>query len=106
MRSGRLRHRVHIQASTKTADAAGTLVETWATVAEVYADIRPIRAREFVREGQVQGDITHTIQVRYFEGLSTKHRLRYGERVFNIAAPPIDVDERHRTHEFPATEVA
>jgi len=105
MRSGLLRHRVQIQESTKAADAAGTLIETWVTVHETYADIRPVRAREYVREGQVQADITHTIQIRYFEGLSSRHRLKWGARIFGIEGPPINVMERNRTHEFAAKEL-
>lgn len=105
MQSGKLRHQVHIQAATKTADAAGTLVETWETVDTVWADIRPVRGREFVQQSQVQGQITHTIQIRYWPGLTGRHRLKHGERVFNLAAPPINVNERNRTHELACEEV-
>lgn len=104
MRAGLLRHRVQIQASTKAADAAGTLIETWATVAEVYADIRPVRAREFVEQGQVQAEATHTIQIRYWDGLTAHHRIKYGTRIFGIVGTPINVAERNRTHEFMAIE--
>lgn len=104
MKSGRLRQRAELQVATKTADAAGTLIETWSTVAVVFVDIRPVRAREYVQQGQVQSDITHTMQIRYYDGLTAEHRLKVGDRIFNIAAAPINVDERNRVHEFPAIE--
>lgn len=106
MRAGLLKHRIEIQVATKTADAAGTLVETWATVAaNWWADIRPVRAREFVQQGQVQSDITHTVQMRYFSGFTSRHRILWGARIFNVVGQPINVNERGRTHEFTAIEV-
>lgn len=105
MHAGRLRHRVHIELASKTADSAGTLVETWAPVVmNVPAEIAPLRGQEFVLQHQNQATVTHKIVIRYFDGLTSKHRIRWGTRVFNLAGPPINVGERNRTHELMATE--
>ncbi len=105
MRAGKLRCRIEIQLATKAADSAGTLIETWATVASNWwADIQPVRAREFVQGNQVQSDITHTVQMRYFAGFTARHRIVWAGRVFNVVGKPINVGERNRWHEFTAVE--
>lgn len=98
MESGRLRHSIEIQAATKTDGAAGNPEETWATIATCRASIRPLRGREFVEQFQVNADLTHEIRIRYFDGLTSKHRILFGNRIFHLVAPPINVNERNREH--------
>ena len=40
MESGKLRNKLLIQSSTETRDNLGGVVQTWATVATVWGDIR------------------------------------------------------------------
>jgi predicted transcriptional regulator len=40
------------------------------------------------------------------KALTVKQRLKMGDRVFNIASPPLDVDEGSEMVRFIATEVA
>jgi len=103
MESGKLNKRVEIQRATKTDDASGTPVETWAKLADVWAQLKPLRAREIVQEGQVQGDLTHQIRIRYYRGLTRKDRIKFGTRIFNLVEV-INVDERGQMHELLAKE--
>lgn len=45
--AGRLNQRVTLQAKTVTRGAGGEEVPAWATVAETWAEVEPLRGREF-----------------------------------------------------------
>lgn len=99
VRIGALRHTVEIWEETETRDAAGGVVKTWSKKATRKAAIEPLKGREFFEAQQLGAEITHKVTMRYYDGLdSTDHRLRFGTRVFNIMAPPINVDERNWKH--------
>lgn len=109
MRAGRLRHRVTIQARSGTANAYNEPADSWSDVATVPAGIEPISGREFFASQQVQGTVSHRITLRYFAGVTIKHRVRWLDpatgvaRIFDINAV-IDRDERHRSLELMCTE--
>jgi head-tail adaptor len=47
--SGRLRHKVRLQENRITQDpATGEMVSAWTTIAQPWADVVPMSAREFV----------------------------------------------------------
>lgn len=98
MESGKLRDEIELQRATFAADAAGTQVATWTTLADVWARIKPLRGRESVEQMQIQSDVTHEIQIRFFEGLKSEDRIKFGSRIFNFMAPPINVNERSFEH--------
>jgi SPP1 family predicted phage head-tail adaptor len=97
MHAGKLRHRVLIEelvAQTDTADdviqdeATGVVDREWTAVAEVWAAIEPLSAREFIAAQSVQSKVTTRITIRY-RAISPTMRLvhmRRGVRstVFNI----------------------
>lgn len=99
MRAGRLRHEVRIQAASGGVDEHGGLVEEFSFVATVHASISPLQGRELRDARQVHSDITHEIRIRYFIGLTPKHRILWRdprdarERIFNILSVQ-DIDER------------
>jgi SPP1 family predicted phage head-tail adaptor len=95
--AGMLRHRVLIEelvAQTDTADdviqneATGEVDREWTAVAEVWAAIEPLSAREFIAAQATQSKVTTRITIRY-RAISPSMRLvhmRRGVRstVFNI----------------------
>jgi SPP1 family predicted phage head-tail adaptor len=103
VQSGRLRHRVTIEAKTEVEGPYGDPVETWAPEAERWADITPLAMREVLAAGQIDAQLTHRVVLRYYPGLTGEHRLVHDGRVFHIYAVR-NVGERDRTTEILATE--
>lgn len=94
-----MRDRVTIQSRTQTRDTRGGTVDTWAEVAEVWARVEPLSGREFWQAQQAQAQTTHKVTIRYYDGLTSTHRLLYGSRVLNIDSV-IDVESRKREHQL------
>lgn len=84
MRAGKLRHRVEVQRSTATQDSYGQQVITWSTFATLWADIRPSEATETFESGQFKTERKHVVRMRFFEGLTTRNRLKFGSRYFDV----------------------
>ena len=92
---GKMRYRVHLESPTSTVDAGGGLAQTWARLASLYANIKPISGTETFRQGKVSSDTTHELTIRYRADINTKYRLCYGTRVFSIQSI-LNLDERDR----------
>lgn len=84
MRSSSLQHRVEIQAPTETRDSMGQTVTTWQTTQVRWAGINPLSDREQFYAAQVRPETTHRVTFRYFDTLTHRHRLKMGNRIFNI----------------------
>lgn len=96
MRAGPLRHRVEIQQATESADAHNQAVQTWATVAWRWAQIRPSRGRETFDAQTPVSDVTHEIILRHYDRtLTPKFRIRHGTRLFGIVSS-VTYEERNR----------
>lgn len=92
---GRLRHRLTLEAATRTPDGGGGASESWSTVATVWASITPTGGAEAVDADALAGRVSHEIVFRHRPGVEPAMRLRRGSRLFEIAAV-IDTDERGR----------
>lgn len=92
---GRLRHRLTLEAASRTPDGGGGASETWTTVAEVWAGITPTGGIEVVDADALTGRVSHEIVFRYRPDVVPAMRLRGSTRLFEIAAV-INVDERRR----------
>tara|TARA_B100000161_G_scaffold87043_1_gene60890 strand:+ start:4402 stop:4725 length:324 start_codon:yes stop_codon:yes gene_type:complete len=95
MAVGGLRHKVDLQKPTNTRDAGGGAVKTFTTLAQLYAQIKPVSGQEKYRQGQVQESVTHHVTVRYRSDIGTNMRLVYQSRNFNIRHIR-NIDERNR----------
>lgn len=86
MRAGRLRHRVVVERATDGTDAYGDQVQTWTTLATVWAGIEPLSGREYLSAAHIQADVSTRIVMRGIPGvtLTPKDRIRYGARLFDI----------------------
>ena len=92
---GRLRHRLALEAVSRSPDGGGGASETWTTVTIVWAEITPTGGTESVDADALTGRISHEIVFRYRPDVAPAMRLRGASRIFEIAAV-IDVDERRR----------
>ena len=93
IRAGTLRHRVTIQEPTHGQDSQGGLTETWASVGDVYASIETLTGRELMWSRQSNSLATMQIRIREYDGLTERHRLKFGTRTFGIESIN-RVDER------------
>ena len=113
MRAGHLSQRVEVQRLSASVNSAGQIDETtagnWVTFAVRWCRMVTRGSREFDRGPEIAADITHQITMRadpQSKAFTVKQRLKMGDRVFNIASPPLDVDEGSEMVRFPAVEVA
>jgi SPP1 family predicted phage head-tail adaptor len=107
---GRLDKRVSIQRRSSTKDSYGQELDSWTTIAQVWAQVKPIGGKEAMRNTAmvVESILTHKVTVRYSATLmppleADAWRILYGTRLLNISASR-DVDEDRRFIEFDCTE--
>lgn len=107
MRSGTLHDRITIQRpSTALRDNQwGRQGEQFVDLATVWANVRPITAREQLRGGGIQSETSFTIRLRYREDINDQCRIVYRGNVLDIASV-LDVDGRRREIEILATQTA
>jgi len=84
MESGRLRHRVVVEQVALSGDAMSQPTETWTTYATLWADIQPLRGREFIAAQAANSEVTVKVITRYKSGISPKWRLKYGTQIYLI----------------------
>lgn len=84
MRAGKLRHRIQIQRPTHTRTGAGDKPITYSTVAKRWGEIVTTGGSETVEAQQVTASATHTVRIRYYEGLTVGYRFLFGSRAFDI----------------------
>jgi SPP1 family predicted phage head-tail adaptor len=93
-----MRDQVVIQSRTIAQDGYGAPVPTWSDVGDpVWANVEPLTGREAWQAQQVRPDLTHRVTMRFYSGLTTKHRLKIGSRILNIESA-VDVESRGREH--------
>lgn len=105
MNPGLLNKRISISGKSKTKSSYGGYVEDWVEIAMVWANIKPLRGRELFQAKQVQAEIETKITIRYRTGIKSDMRVTYGDRTFQIVAPPINVDEKNQYLEILCKEV-
>jgi SPP1 family predicted phage head-tail adaptor len=81
---GRLNQRVELQSATTTCDAMGQPVQTWATVATVWAEVSPLTGREFDAASAANSEVELKVIIRYYSGLTSHWRLLHGTKVYQI----------------------
>lgn len=86
---GALRHRLTLERSSLAAD--GTL--QWAVVGIVFAALEPVGASEAEAGEALAGRVSHRLEIRWRDDVTSRDRLRLGARVFRIVATH-DLDER------------
>lgn len=93
---GLLRHRIEIQVSVDTQDSFGTPIPAWeALYANVAALVEPLSGNELFEARQLHAEVTHRIIMRgRFDGITPKHRVLFGSRVFDILSV-LNLEERN-----------
>lgn len=85
--SGKLNHRVRIERDVYTQDAqTGAIVHNWQLVAEVWAGVAPLSARQYLQSAAAQSDISVRITVRYSDMYESGMRVLYRGKYYAIKA--------------------
>lgn len=103
LQAARLNDLVILQLAQEGKDSFGGTTSAWVQLAQVYADIQPIRGKEFFDSFQVQVEVSYKIKIRYRADVVPKMRVLFGTRIFSIEYV-IDVGERHETLELMCAE--
>ena len=90
-----LRHRITIERVAETVDSVRDIKSSWTTFATVWAEVRSLNGREYWESRQVNSEITGKIKIRYLSGITTKMRIKFGSRIFDIEAI-LNTEERNR----------
>jgi SPP1 family predicted phage head-tail adaptor len=86
-RTGEMNKYVAVQKYTKTRDAEGGFIQTWATENQVWAKINPLSASERLDTEQVSSVLSHRISMRYYSpGITAKDRITWNSRTFYITS--------------------
>jgi len=76
MQAGKLRHRVQLQRAINSQDAqSGANIETWQTLATVWASLEPLSARDFIAAQAAQNQISARAVIRYRQQITAGMRL-------------------------------
>ena len=84
MQIGRLDRLIVIEVDTPTRSASGEEKENWTTLATVWADVRPLRGREFFDAAAVQSEIDTKFRIRWRSDLTTAMRINYDGQLYDI----------------------
>ena len=84
MRAGQLRHKIEFLTISDVQDATGGTSEGETHFAWTMAEIKPVSGNEKFVANQVFPEATSQIKCRYVSGVTTKHKIKFGERRFDI----------------------
>lgn len=80
--------------------------EDWELVVTRWASVEPLTGNELWRAQQVQADLTHEVVMRYVPDLTSRYRLKWGARRFQLRPPANPGEEGYTTYiKVPAVEV-
>ena len=105
MQAGKLRKRVAIQQVTETRDAMGGVINTWATLATVWGDVRMVNSQRIAEDFVASADrrvatAMHRVILRYGAAgsptITPKMRLLVDGRTLEIESVG-DTDGRQAT---------
>jgi head-tail adaptor len=78
--AGILREKFAIETPVETRNAVGESIIAWQEVGTRLGSYEANAYIELDRRGQVGGSVSATVRMRYFPGLTGKHRLRWVSR--------------------------
>lgn len=97
MRAGSLNSRVTIQRLTAGQDAIGQPVETWTTLATVWASILIKSGAESIKADKDVSIVQASIRIRRRTDVTAAMRVIYGAVVYQIKAVLPDEQNKDRT---------
>lgn len=93
LNTARLRHKVDIMQPVETKGSMGETDVAWQRLATVFADIQPVRGREYFEAYALDSEAAYKITIRYRADVTAKMRVDHGADQYEIDAP-LDVGGR------------
>lgn len=106
MEAAKLRHRVTLQQPINGRDSFGGVVPDWQDVADLWAAIEPISAREFIASAAEQSKVTTRITIRARPGVTAKMRIYHTDsgKYYNIEGVLSDKESGKDYYTLPCSE--
>ena len=101
--TSKLTKRVKLQGVAHVSDDQGGFTDVWTDEATVYAALEPVKGYEKYQAMQAGTPVSHNVTMRYRAGVTTKTRLLYGSRVFDIKEV-LNLNEDNRVLKLKAIE--
>lgn len=97
--TGKLRHKVQLQQRADVQDSAGDMIPAWPTIAEIWAEIVPMSAREFREAAAEQSEVRGRIVIRYRDNVDASMRIVHRGMYYNILGvmPDAESGREHLT---------
>jgi SPP1 family predicted phage head-tail adaptor len=92
---GALRRRLTLEEPVETSDGAGGVTRGYVAVATLWAEVTPVSARADITADSSGAVVRLHIVIRMRAGLTTRHRLRDGARIYRIVALRESADRRY-----------
>lgn len=87
MNPGKLNRRIVLQSRVQAVDATGARVETWSTLATVWAELLAQSQRESLLADADRNQDTSTFRIRWRSGLTSEGlRVSYGGRIYDVTS--------------------
>lgn len=99
MRAGRLKSLIEIQRYTTTKNMVGEVKQSWNTLLNTRAEIKPLTAKEIFASNMNVSEVTHKITIRYEVEIKSTDRIVYNGRFFDITGV-INIDEQNTVIEI------
>ena len=84
MNIGKLNKRIEILKLIEQKDSFGEVMGEWITVSRIWASIQPNKGTESIEVDQLKVNQTIRFAMRFYAGLTTKNRIKFQEKIYNI----------------------
>jgi SPP1 family predicted phage head-tail adaptor len=92
---GEFRHIITFQKKSGEQNDYGEVIDQWEDIITTRAAIYPISGKEFFSAEKINNETTHKVNIRYMPGITPDMRIKFGERIFDLIAPPINFQEKN-----------
>ena len=104
MELGEFRNRVALQTLGGSIDAGGGHSTSWATADTVWSKVENLTGNEGLFGDQIRATGNYKFTIRYYSSLTTKYRLYFRSKAFDINSIKILDEGKQRYQEIMATE--
>ena len=86
MQAGKLNKRVTIQSAVEAIDDYGEAKKVWSDVATVWAHVKNVNGREFIKSNVALSEVSTSIRIRKRKGLDSSMRVIFNDEKYQIVA--------------------
>ncbi|WP_193063466.1 phage head closure protein [Oceanobacillus oncorhynchi] len=104
IRIGKLDKRIEIGDVEEIRQPNGRYIEEFVPYHKCWARVHPLSGNEKFAAQQIQSELTHRVEIRYYPGIVPQQKVKYNNRIFDIESV-IDIDEQHREMHLNCLEV-